>query len=235
MKKLNILIIITLLAIFLCSCSNEQGSLTNNNNKDVKESTESDLNSGANDESKNYDNNESNNTFLNDKTVIDEDTIVNSVESLYDYEKIYSFHEISENEVDFVELTSFLQPKGIDLSNSEYDVNTHTLRIYYDMNLTKEGQVYNFNYQKEAQDSMVLFTVLEYLKQIIFDYRQIGYYSAESSYNISNIEEIFETNISEYRTKESFTDKLPLIINELDYKPDLMSFVTYEHAMGLDE
>ncbi|MCT4598134.1 MAG: hypothetical protein N4A50_09695 [Vallitalea sp.] len=219
MKYLSKLIITIIIVSFICSCSNKNNYSTYNKDNGIEHRIRSDLN--------NSNNQQKNNSDDSSKSIID---------SLYDYGNIYSYHELSNNEINFIELSSFLQPKGVEFHSSKYDEKTHVLKICYNLNLTERGQVYNFDFEKEVKDSMLLLAILDFVEGIEFEYIQVGFYSAESIYNRNDIQRISGIDICEYgKTKEKFTQELALLINKLEYKPDIMPFVDYEHVMGLDE
>lgn len=154
---------------------------------------------------------------------------------LYNYDKIYSFHNAAADTIDFNALAALLQPKGLKLKEAKYTADDRVLRIDYELNITEKGQFYKVDYTKEAQDTIVLFALLDYLSGVEFNYVQNDYGFGGVPMKREEAEVIFCEDIAEYgKTEKAFTQKLPAQIEKVVYKPEIMDEIYYENVMGLD-
>ncbi len=156
---------------------------------------------------------------------------IENIETPYDYKLLYSYKNISLNDSQkLMELVSQLQyAKELPIDLIEYG---NILRIDYRMNLT-EGQEYKVNHTKMMADVIVLLALLDDLYAVEYNLVQGDYSYGGVPITREQAEEIVGKDIwSLGETEEVFLLDLPKIIADLEWDPDVMDVITYEHIMS---
>ncbi len=170
-------------------------------------------------------------------TDINKDGIEN-IKPLYDFGLLYSYKNISINDSDKVyELVSQLQyarELSIDLIEPRTE-NEESLRIDYRMNLTS-GQEYKVNHTKMMADVVILFALLDNLDAVEYNLVQEDYGYGGVPITREQAEQVLGDDIEFLgKTEDIFLSDFPKLIAELQWNPDVMDIITYEHIMGIDE
>jgi len=163
----------------------------------------------------------------NQNTDIQKNEIEN-IETPYDYKLLYSYKNISLNDSEKLrELVSQLQyAKELPIDHIEYG---DILRIDYRMNLT-EGQEYKVNHTKMMADVVVLLALLDDLYAVEYNLVQGDYSYGGVPITRELAEEIVGKDIwSLGETEEVFLTDMPNIIANLQWNPDVMNIIRYEH------
>ncbi|MCG1012071.1 hypothetical protein JT739_05585 [Tepidanaerobacter sp. GT38] len=156
---------------------------------------------------------------------------IENIETPYDFKLLYSYKNISLNDSQkLMELVSQLQyAKELPIDLIEYG---NILRIDYRMNLT-EGQEYKVNHTKMMADVIVLLALLDDLYAVEYNLVQGDYSYGGVPITREQAEEIVGKDIwSLGETEEVFLLDLPKIIADLEWDPDVMDVITYEHIMS---
>ena len=156
---------------------------------------------------------------------------IESIETPYDFKLLYSYKNISLNDSQKLrELVSQLQyAKELPIDLIEYG---DILRIDYRMNLT-EGQEYKVNHTKMMADVVVLLALLDDLYAVEYNLVQGDYSYGGVPITREQAEEIVGKDIwSLGATEEVFLLDMPKIIADLQWNPDVMDIIRYEHIMS---
>lgn len=156
---------------------------------------------------------------------------IENIETPYDFKLLYSYKNISLNDSQkLMELVSQLQyAKELPIDLIEYG---DILRIDYRMNLT-EGQEYKVNHTKMMADVVVLLALLDDLYAVEYNLVQGDYSYGGVPITREQAEEIVGKDIwSLGATEEVFLFDMPKIIADLEWDPDVMDVITYEHIMS---
>ncbi len=153
----------------------------------------------------------------------------------YNYDLLYSYKNISLGDTDKIkELVNQLQ-YAKELSLDEVNIDDIILRINYQMSLTP-GEEYKVNHTKMMADMVILFALLDDLNAIEYNLVQADYGYGGVPKTRKEAEEILGTDIGALgKTKETFLSEIPQKITELEWNPEVMSIITYDHIMGFDE
>ncbi|AUS97799.1 hypothetical protein CDQ84_13705 [Clostridium thermosuccinogenes] len=113
--------------------------------------------------------------------------------------------------------------------------NKDSLRIDYQMNLTA-GQQYKVNHTKKMADAVILFALLDNLNAVEINLVQADYCYGGVPITREQAEQVLNMDINSLgKTEEVFLSDMSKIIADLQWDPDVMDIITYEHIMGLDE
>lgn len=156
---------------------------------------------------------------------------IENIETPYDFKLLYSYKNISLNDSQkLMELVSQLQyAKELPIDLIEHG---DILRIDYRMNLT-EGQKYKVNHTKMMADVVVLLALLDDLYAVEYNLVQGDYSYGGVPITREQAEEIVGKDIwSLGATEEVFLFDMPKIIADLEWDPDVMDVITYEHIMS---
>lgn len=108
-----------------------------------------------------------------------------------------------------------------------------TLSITYRMDLTP-GEKYKVNHTKIMADMVILFALLDDLNEYNLIQADYGYGGVPKTRK--EAEELLGADIGALgKTKETFLSEVPQKITKFEWNPDVMSIITYDHIMGLDE
>ncbi len=153
---------------------------------------------------------------------------------LYDYEKLTQYKRTSFGDIDLYEIASLLQSKGLPLLTVKMDESK--LKITYELDLRYENQRYYFYYNKEMQDSIIILAVFDDIESVEFNYVIPETYSVSAlPYTRKVISEEVHIDLQSYNITEEFIGtELPNLLNGCYYNPEIMRFVTFEQAIGLD-
>ena len=153
---------------------------------------------------------------------------IENIETPYDYKLLYSYKNIPLNDSEKLrELVSQLQyATELPIDHIEYG---DILRIDYRMNLT-EGQEYKVNHTKMMADVVVLLALLDDLYAVEYNLVQGDYSYGGVPITRELAEEIVGKDIwSLGATEEVFLTDMPNIIANLQWNPDVMNIIRYEH------
>lgn len=158
-------------------------------------------------------------------------------ELFYDYESIYTYHNIAYDREKFQALAELLQSKDIlTVEGTNYMEDSGILQINYQLNLTKEEPDYTVDFTKQMQDAVVLFAAFDYIKGVEFNFKQANYGFGGVPIMRADAETIFGEPIAPFgNTKADFTEKFPSKVQSIVWQRNVMDTVNYYHAMGLDE
>ena len=170
----------------------------------------------------------------NENEDIQKDEIEN-VETPYDYRLLYSYRNISLNDSEkLMELVSQLQyANELPIDRIEFKTeNKDILRIDYRMNLTA-GQEYKVNHTKMMADVVVLLALLDNLNAVEYNLVQEDYGYGGVPISREQAEEVSGADIGSLgKTEEVFLLNMPKIIADLQWNPDVMDIIRYEHIMS---
>lgn len=158
---------------------------------------------------------------------------IENIETPYDYRLLYSYRNIPLNDSEKLwELVSQLQyAKELPIDRIEFKTED-ILRIDFRMNLT-EGQEYKVNHTKMMADVVVILALLDDLNAVEYNLVQGDYGYGGVPITREQAEEIVGKDIwSLGETEEVFLLDLPKIIADLEWDPDVMDVITYEHIMS---
>jgi hypothetical protein len=153
--------------------------------------------------------------------------------SLYNYEQIYTYKNISSQDMNKLQmLVSHLQyARELPLSRIEYEENS-TLRIDYGLNL-KPGQSYQVNHQKMMADAIVLLAVIDDLNAVEFNLTQARYGYGGVPITREEAGQVLGADIKSLgKDRETFLTAMPRKIIDLKWNPEVMNVITYEHIMS---
>lgn len=159
--------------------------------------------------------------------------------SLYDYEKLFSFHTgqnetLTDSHVEII-LDNLAYPKVLPIESWESATDPfYNLILRYSLGLS-EGQEYTIDNTLIARDSILIFTLIEDLYQIDYNFVQDDY-SAVFTITREKAEDILREPTYAYgMDRDMFTEELSAIIEELSYMPDNGFIVTYEHIYSRND
>jgi hypothetical protein len=154
-------------------------------------------------------------------------------DTFYDFSLLYSYKNISISDSNKVrELVSQLQyAKELPIERIELkSENEEILRIDYRMNLTS-GQEYKVNHSKMMADAVILFALLDNLDAVEYNLIQEDYGYGGVPLTREQAEQVLGADIGSLgKTEEAFLSGMPIIAN-LQWNPDIMNIITYEHIM----
>ncbi|NLZ54980.1 MAG: DUF4825 domain-containing protein [Thermoanaerobacteraceae bacterium] len=158
---------------------------------------------------------------------------IENIETPYDYRLLYSYRNIPLNDSEKLrELVSQLQyAKELPINRIEFKTED-ILRIDFRMNLT-EGQEYKVNHTKMMADVVVLLALLDDLNAVEYNLVQGDYGYGGVPITREQAEEVLGRDIRSLgKTEEVFLMDMPKIIADLEWDPDVMDVITYEHIMS---
>ncbi|HHX25014.1 MAG TPA: DUF4825 domain-containing protein [Thermoanaerobacterales bacterium] len=160
---------------------------------------------------------------------------IKNIETPYDYCLLYSYRNISSNGPEkLMELVSQLQyAKELPIDRIEFkNENKEILRIDYRMNLTV-GQEYKVNHTKMMADVVILLVLLDNLNAVEYILVQEDYGYGGVPITREQAEEVLGKDIRSLgKMEEVFLLDMPKIIADLQWDPDVMDIITYEHIMS---
>lgn len=156
---------------------------------------------------------------------------------LYDYELIYTYHNTAYDTESFAKLAELLQSKDIlTVKDTNYTEDDGVLQINYRLKLTETEPNYKINFTKQMQDAIVLFAAFDYIKGVEFNYKQADYTFGGVPIMRADAETLFGEQIAPFgSTKADFTEEFPSKAQAVVWEPGVMDVVNYRHVMGLDE
>jgi hypothetical protein len=167
------------------------------------------------------------------KADIHDDGIENS-EDLYDYSMLYAYKNISLSDSDKMqELVGQLQyARELQVNKIIVVEGEESLRIDYCMSLTP-GQQYKVDHTKMMGDVVILFALLDNLLAVEYNLVQGGYSYGGVPIAREQAEQVLGANIGLLgKTEETFLSEIPREIADLEWDPDVMDVITYEHIVS---
>lgn len=156
----------------------------------------------------------------------------------YDFDLLYSYKNISLSDTEKVKelINQLSYSKELPIERVEYEIRDgEMLRIDYRMNLTA-GQEYKVNHTKMMADMVILFSLIDNLNAVEYNFDQAHYSYGGVPVTRKDAEQVTNLDIDALgKTKEVFLHEMPQKVANIQWDPDVMSIITYDHIMGLDE
>ncbi|NLC68695.1 MAG: hypothetical protein GX754_07960 [Clostridiaceae bacterium] len=153
---------------------------------------------------------------------------------LYDYNLLYTYKKISLSDSDKMQkLVSLLQyARELQVDQIIVVEGEESLRIDYFLNLSP-GQQYKVDHTKMMADVVILFGLMDKLIAVEYNLVQGGYSYGGVPITREQAEHVIGANIELLcKTEEVFLSEMPQIIANLEWDPDVMDTITYEHVVS---